>query len=125
MGWGAVRGDITHSDLQPLAGSADEPLLLPLRGRRIQFLRETVLKARRHGPVSSGKEGDGCQLSAVGGVAQQSSELLSLEVFKPSMIAILVFKALSDANFATSAREAAGEIPAPKRKSRHNVPGLV
>lgn len=49
----------------------------------------------------------------------------SLEVFKPSMIAILVFKALSDANSATSAREAAGEIPAPKKKSRHNVPGLV
>ena len=75
MGWGAVRGDITHSDLQSLAGSADEPLLLPLRGRRMQFLRETVLKARRHGPVSSGKEGDGFELSAVGGATQKSSEL--------------------------------------------------
>lgn len=72
MGWGAVRGDITHSDLQPLAGPTDEPLLLPPRRRRMQFLRETVLKARRH---SSGKEGGGYELSAVGGAVHQSSEL--------------------------------------------------
>ena len=72
MGWGAVRGDITHSDLQALASPADGPLLLPPRGRRMQFLRETVLKARRH---SSGKEGGVYELSAVGGAVQQSSEL--------------------------------------------------
>ena len=41
------------------------------------------------------------------------------------MITILVFKALSDADSATAAREAAGKIPAPEKKSRHNVPGLV
>lgn len=50
---------------------------------------------------------------------------LSLEVFKLSMITILVFKALSDADSATAARVVAGKIPAPKKKSRHNVPGLV
>lgn len=50
---------------------------------------------------------------------------LSLEAFKRSMITILVFKALSDADSATSAREAAGKIPAPKEESRHSDPGLV
>ena len=59
------------------------------------------------------------------GLSSKVVSSLSLEVLKPSMITILVFKALSDADSATAAREAAGKIPAPEKKSRHNVPGLV
>lgn len=86
----------------------------------MQFLRERVLKARRHSLKRRR------WLRAVSREAvHQSSELPVSGSNQTEHDNNLMFKALSDATSATSAREAAGKIPAPKRNQGTVSQGLV